>query len=188
MPGFKKSSFKENFLKINNLQRQFDEWALRPGMLFRASEKWWGSGGVRARPHEGLDLCCYKDKRGNEHLLVAGALVPVIYRGEILKIEDDLIAKSVYVGHDIYDGEGNRLHTIYGHITPAEEVRRGAILEEGDIIGVIAEPAKKKITIHAHLHISVAFIATSFHSEDLTWKVMADTRMVFLHDPLKIIS
>lgn len=184
----RKSSFRENILKVNNLERHFDDWVFRPGMLFRASEKWWGRGEVRARPHEGLDLCCYRDKGGNEHLLAKETLVPVIYRGEILKIEDDFIGKSVYVGHDNYLGEGNRLYTIYGHIKPVEDLKRGVILEEGDIIGAIAEPDKEKTNIAAHLHISVAFISTSLHCENITWKTMADAGMVSLQDPLEIIS
>jgi len=184
----RKSSFREKILKVNNLETNFDEWVFRPGMLFRAGEKWWGRGQVRARPHEGLDLCCYRDKRGNKHLLAKDTLVPVIYRGEILKIEDDFIGKSVYVGHDNYVSAGNRLYTIYGHIKPVDDLKRGVILEEGDLIGAIAEPDGEKTNIVAHLHISVAFISRSFGAENLTWKLMDDSGAVFLLDPFEIIS
>jgi murein DD-endopeptidase MepM/ murein hydrolase activator NlpD len=186
--NLRKSSFREKIIEVNDLEEHFGDWVFRPGMLFGASEKWWDPGEVRARPHEGLDLCFYRDKKGNEHLLTKDTMVPVIYRGEILKIEDDFIGKSVYVGHDDYMGDRNRLYTIYGHIKPAEDLKRGVILEEGDIIGAIAEPAREKTNIAAHLHISVALISKSLHSENLTWKVMADSGVVFLQDPLEIIS
>jgi hypothetical protein len=181
------SSFKENFLRLNHLEEEFEDWIFRPGMLFRAREKWWG-GGLRARPHEGLDLCGYRDKEGNERLFTKDTLVPAIWRGKIVKKEDDFIGQSVYVAHDDHAGQEKKLYTIYGHISPLKEIRQGGNIGEGEVIGSIAGPAKGNHAIPAHLHISVALIALSVYPENLTWKVMGDTAVVSLQDPLEIIS
>jgi hypothetical protein len=183
----RRSSFKEHFLKLNHLQEHFSDWLFRPGMLFRAREKWW-SGGIRPRPHEGLDLCGYRDQKGNECLFAKDTLVPVIYRGKVVKTEDDFIGQSVFVAHDDCAGAEKTLYTIYGHIRPSNEIRQGSTLNEGEIIGAIAEPAKGNPVIPAHLHISVALIAKSVRPESLSWKLIGETEEVLLRDPLKIIS
>jgi hypothetical protein len=183
-----RSSFKENFLRVNHLREDFEAWIFRPGMLFRAREKWWGGGGLRARPHEGLDLRGYRDREGNERLFAKDTLVPAIYGGKIVKIEDDFIGQSVYVAQDDCTGKEKKLYTIYGHIRPSKEIRPGSTIGEGEVIGSIAEPAKGNPPIPAHLHISVALIARSVYPENLNWKVMGDTAVVSLRDPLEIVS
>jgi murein DD-endopeptidase MepM/ murein hydrolase activator NlpD len=182
-----RSSFKENFVRVNHLQEHFEDWVFRPGMLFREREKWWG-GGPRTRPHEGVDLRGYRDKAGNERFFAKETLVPVIYRGEIVKTEDDFIGQSVYVAHDHYAGQDRTLYTIYGHIRPRGKMPKGTPIGEGAIIGAIAEPAGGNLVIPAHLHITVALIAKSVRPENLGWKMMGDAAAVSLQDPLEIIS
>ncbi len=180
------TSFREKFINYNHLE-DFKEWVFLPGMLFRSARKWWGNEGARPRPHEGLDICRYRDKHGNEHSFGKGTVVPVIYRGEIARIEDDFLGRTLYVAHDFIDPKGDRLYTIYGHISPACGKGRGVSLEEGDIIGTIAAPCGRKANIPAHLHISVALISRTLNYDHLTWKTINDPRVVSLRDPLKII-
>lgn len=182
-----KTSFRERFLIVNNLQEQFADWVFHPGMLFQSHEKWWCGGGVRARPHEGVDLSCYRDKEGGEHYFEKDTLVPVIYQGEIRKVGKDFIGESLFVAHAFHDIKGRRLHTVYGHVSAGEGMHKGSLLREGDILGTVATPGRTS-QIPAHLHISVAFISTSLDEEHLNWGVMSDSDMVSLVDPMQIIS
>jgi hypothetical protein len=51
-------------------------------MLFNSTDKWWGDQGKRDQPHEGLDLCLYKDGKNTILSLGEKAEVPVIFDGE----------------------------------------------------------------------------------------------------------
>ena len=181
--------FSEYFLSCNGLNKnRFREWAFYPGMLFHSTENWWGNGGKRDKPHEGLDLCFYRDKDGKNHCFTTTIKVPVIYKGRVVKIIDDFISKSIFVSHDIYDSKGNQLYTIYGHVEPYEGIIRGTVLEEGAIIATITDAKKKKAKMSSHLHISVAWIPESLHSESLNWKTLNNSSIVTLLDPLNLIS
>ena len=182
-----RSSFKENFVRLNHLQEHFEDWIFRPGMLFLERETWWG-GGPRTRPHEGVDLRGYRDKEGNECFFAKDTMVPAIYGGEIVKTEDDFIGQSVYVAHDHHAAKDRKLYTIYGHITPRRELQEGTLIDEGEPIGAIAETTEGNRVIPAHLHITVALIAKSVCPEDLGWKMMGDAAAVSLQDPLEMIS
>ena len=126
-----KTSFSEQLLECNGLREAgFDQWAFSPGMLFKAPGKWWGDRGTRARPHEGIDLCLYTDETGRPFALDESTRIPVMFDGEIIKIEEDFLGQSVYVAHAIDDGHGRRLWTIYGHTRPADHIQPGDRLSE----------------------------------------------------------
>jgi len=185
----RKSRFSEFLIKHNDLNKfEFEEWVFYPGMLFNDLYKWWGDGGVRQRPHEGLDLCFYRDKAGQEHSLDERIKIPVMYEGEIIRIEDDFLGKSIFVSHGIHDDLGNRFHTIYGHTNPYSGVAIGKTLSEGDAIATIADARKKKTEISPHLHISVAWLPKSFPYERLDWETMSNRSMATLCDPLEFID
>ena len=68
-------------------------------MLFNSTDKWWGDQGKRDKPHEGLDLCLYKDREDKILRLGENAKVPVIYDGIVVGIVDDFLGKSVIIEH-----------------------------------------------------------------------------------------
>jgi hypothetical protein len=79
--------FCENLMQHNNLSAQgFAQWAFYPGMLFNAQDKWWGDGGHRASPHEGIDICLYRDSSGAIQFIPKAARIPVIYAGQVKRI------------------------------------------------------------------------------------------------------
>lgn len=184
-----RSRFSKYLVDCNNLHVQgFTRWVFYRGMLFNAREKWWGHGGNRNNPHEGLDLCFYLDTEGRFRRLTAGVRVPVMYSGEVVKIEDDFLGKSVYMRHDLYDARGNRLCTIYGHTAPDSHVHTGTSLGEGDVFAALADAGGKRVKAPPHLHISVAWVPVSITDERLGWKVVSDPDVVSLVDPLELLA
>ena len=106
----KNTRFTEFLIQKNALdQGGFKEWVFCPGMLFNSTDKWWGDQGKRDKPHEGLDLCLYKDREDKILRLGEKAKVPVIYDGIVVGIVDDFLGKSVIIEHLISDGRNNRL-------------------------------------------------------------------------------
>ena len=181
--------FMQHLIEYNNLDELgFEEWVFHPGMLFDSTDRWWGDWGNRDKPHEGLDLCLYRDRCGENHSLDEKIKVPVIYGGKVVRVIDDYIGKSVFVGHDICDSKGNQLYTVYGHIEPQNEVSRGKTLIEGDIIATITDTRGKKVEISPHLHISIAWIPECLPYEKLNWKSMGDSEIVTLLNPLKVFD
>lgn len=186
-PG--RSRFSEYMIEYNNLnERGFKEWVFYPGMLFNSKDKWWGDGGIRDKPHEGLDLCLYRDEDGKNHILDETINIPIMYEGKVAGIIDDFIGKSIYVSHDIYDGKGNRLYTIYGHTEPYDGITRGTVLDEGSIIATITDARKKKAKMSSHVHVSIAWLHDTFPHERLDWKTLSSPGIVTLWDPLEVIT
>jgi hypothetical protein len=186
-PG--RTKFGEYLIVCNGLSGLgFETWLFYPGMLFNARERWWGNGGSRDRPHEGLDLCFYKDSRGQTRNLNKDTQIPVMYTGEVVKIEDDFLGESIYVSHDIYDSRGNRLLTVYGHTKPGNRINVGRSLREGDMFAAVADTGGERIKAPSHLHISVAWVPPSVSYEKLDWGAISAPAVACLVDPLEIIS
>ena len=181
--------FHERLVFLNNLDSLgFKEWIFHPAMLFGSLYKWWGDLGKRQRPHEGLDLCLYQTKEGNINHLTGETKIPVIFTGQIIKVSDDFLGESVFVGHGAYDSNGSQLYTIYGHIKPGNNIRPGKRLSEGDIIGVITDTGNSEVVIPHHLHVSVAWIPNTMHVPELGWQTISDPARVVLLDPLSVIE
>ncbi|MCF6155024.1 MAG: hypothetical protein E3K36_07180 [Candidatus Brocadia sp.] len=184
-----KSRFNEFLIRYNDLHKSgFEEWIFYPGMLFHDPCKWWEDGGVRYKPHEGLDFCFYRDKAGQNHSLDEKTVIPVMYAGEIIHIDDDFLGKSIYVTHDICDDRGNRLYVIYGHTNPFHGIGTGKTLNEGDTIATIADTGKKRAKIPSHLHISMVWLPESFPYEKLDWETLGDCSTVTFCNPLEFID
>jgi hypothetical protein len=182
-------SFHERLVSLNDLDSLgFKEWIFHPAMLFGSLDKWWGDLGKRQHPHEGLDLCFYRSKEGHIHHLAGDARIPVIFEGQVMKVSQDFLGKSVFVAHDIYDSNGSQLYTIYGHIKPDDHIRPGEGLSAGDIIGVIADTQNSGAVIPRHLHVSVAWISNSVRLPELGWQTLNDASHVVLLDPLAVIE
>jgi len=77
--SLRNSRFTEFLIRKNALdQGGFNGWVFCPGMLFNSTDKWWGDHGKRDKPHEGLDLCLYKDREDTILRLGEKAKVPAI--------------------------------------------------------------------------------------------------------------
>jgi hypothetical protein len=184
-----KTGFSRCLVRCNGLDEiGFESWVFYPGMLFNSLDKWWGEGGDRPRHHEGIDLCLYRDKQGQNFRLDGATKIPVMYAGKIIKIEEDYLAHSLYVRHKIYDGNGRQLYTIYAHTEPYTGVDTGSIVNEGDIIATIAGDENKKEIMLPHVHISMAWVSESLPCERLNWDTMNESGLVTLCDPLEVID
>lgn len=181
--------FHERLMLYNGLDKAgFEEWIFYSAMLFGSSSKWWGDLGKRGRPHEGLDLCLYRTSEGEIHYLDEKTEVPVIFNGQVVKVDDDFLGKSVFVSHGAYDSNGSQLHTIYGHLKPHDHICPGERLNEGDIIGSISDGGKSNGVAPCHLHVSVAWIPNTLCSQELGWHMMGDPDRIVLLDPLSVIE
>ncbi len=183
-----KNTFSNDLVRINDLDRLgFDKWIFNSGMLFDSKERWWGDGGNRKRPHEGLDLSLFQDKSGRIYELDSTTKIPVIYDGEVAEIENDILGQSVFVRHNINDADQNWLYTIYGHTKPLDNVCIGRILVAGEVFANIADASGNKTQAPPHLHISVIWIPESITQEGIDWKKISDNCAAVLLDPLKVI-
>ena len=182
------STFKTFFTKHNNFHTYgFKEWIFYPGMLFQNMEAWWTDNGLRPTPHEGIDLCFYRDNAGKVRRIDNGTKIPVMYTGDIVHTHDDFLGKSIYVKHSINDKSGNALHTIYGHTIPRNLHDTKKRVRQGDIIAeVAAVPENSKVL--PHIHITMAWIPESLPCKRLNWGTIWTSRSVTLCNPLEYID
>lgn len=157
-------------------------------MLFNAMEKWWPSQGKRQRPHEGLDICLYRDRENRILSLDEKTKIPALYDGVVVRVMDDFIGKSVMVEHRLSDGDHSRFCTIYGHTNVSRDLHAGSIVKAGDILAFLARPNKVQSNIPPHLHISVGWISDRISYENLDWEIMSTSKALEWLDPLQVIS
>lgn len=182
-----RSRFSEFLVEQNGLDRRgFREWAFYPGMLFSATDKWWGNRGKRTAPHEGCDFCLYLDGQGRALGLEEGAIIPVMYDGLVVRIIDDFLGKSIVVAHAFSECAGQVLLTIYGHTVPSSDLAAGVSVKAGEIIGAIAPVGKSRSTVLPHLHVSVGRTSGLASCEGLNWENMA--AVLAMADPLDFIE
>jgi hypothetical protein len=186
-PAAPKSRFLEYLLANNQPHLAgFRKWVFVPGMLFNATEQWWGDKKPRAVPHEGLDLCCFADTDGDIRQLSGGLKIPAAFAGTIQKIDHDFLGKSIFVSHEIFDGKQGQLYTIYGHTEPVAGQLYGSVAA-GEIIGMIADRPGRNSTLLPHLHITVAWVPVGYPLEELTWQYIGTDERIKLLDPLLIL-
>lgn len=180
-----KTFFSKRLLECNGLHEDgFERWAFHPGMLFGAREKWWGDRGTRPSPHEGIDLCLYTNKPGHLLELDESTRIPVMFDGEVTKIEKDYLGQSVYVGHAIDDGHGRRLWTMYGHMRLADHIKPGVRVSQGDIIASLTRVREKTTGPRPHLHLTMAWVSPERAFRELNWETLHDPGIAVLLDPL----
>lgn len=183
------SRFTEYFIQANGLEKSgFDEWVFLPGMLYQAPDKWWGNGGKRDHPHEGLDLGLYRDRQGNIRQLDEPTQIPAMYGGKIVKVLDDFLGKSVIMEHALADNEPRMVITIYGHTVPVENLKAGRPFNQGDIIATLANRKKSKTNINPHLHISTGWNLRPGSYENLNWNTIGTSDTLTLFDPLQVMD
>jgi hypothetical protein len=181
--------FQERIISCNRLKESgYTEWLFYPSMLFNSPVKWWGNKGKREKPHEGLDICLYRTDKGNFRYLDENIKIPVIFRGRVEKIIEDFLGKSVFVSHGDRKDNGKSLYSVYGHISPDDNIYPGKMLNDGDLIGTIADAKKKQRLIHSHLHISVVWVSDDISIEELNWEITDSTNKFVFLDPLRIIE
>lgn len=181
--------FSERLIVINGLDwKGFEEWIFYSAMLFGSRSKWWGDRGERDSRHEGLDFYLYRTGDGDIQYLDAETKIPVIFSGRVAKVSKDFLGESVFVSHNVYNLNGSRLYTIYGHVRPHSRIRPGEGLSAGGVIGVLAGTGETNGTVPYHLHISLAWIPDTVPSHELDWQMMNEQTGIVLLDPLHIIE
>jgi murein DD-endopeptidase MepM/ murein hydrolase activator NlpD len=184
-----RTSFSTRLIEENGLDKQgFEDWLLYPGMLFRAIETWWGERRRRETPHEGLDLCYYRDQEGTVFSLAKGASIPVMYDGIVAAIIDDFLGSSLVVKHHIQNAKGGELCSIYGHTVPRDDIHAGRTIEEGQTIATVAGAGRSNSDAVPHLHISIGFVSSGFSCDKLDWNAIGDPDVMTLVDPIQVIE
>lgn len=181
------SSFGDKFLSINHLADPgFKELVFLPAMLFEANDKWWGEKGRRDSLHEGLDIFAYRTVEGRIQYLDDSTQFPVMYSGRVAKVIPDFLGKSVFVIHSRFVNDNRVLYSIYGHSSPRDDIVPGKILNDSEIIGMIA-PSNSR-TVRSHLHISMAWVDLSIAPDELSWETIGNNEKIRLIDPLEYIG
>jgi len=184
-----KTRFTEYLIQENALDEHgFKEWIFYSGMLFNATNKWWGDQGKRDKPHEGLDLCLYRDRRGRMHRLDEKTKIPVIYDGIVVGIVNDFLGKSLIIEHGLTDSDNNKFCTIYGHINPHKGLHVGRIVREGDIIATLADLRNSKVKTLSHLHISIGWASKFISYDKFDWETIGALNTIIFTDPLYVIG
>ena len=188
-PYLTNTRFTEFLIRENGLDKSgFEGWIFCPGMLFNAIDKWWGDQGKRDKPHEGLDLCLYRD-RGDMILRLGEKIkIPVIYDGVVVGIISDFLGKSVIIEHLLPNCDNRRFCTIYGHTIPDRGLHIGKIVKQGDIIATLADSSKSKADIFPHLHISLGWTSKAISYDRLDWGKIGAQNTLTLLDPLQVIN
>jgi murein DD-endopeptidase MepM/ murein hydrolase activator NlpD len=185
--SLRKSHFTGSLIRNNIADaRDFREWVFCPGMLFNAMDKWWGGRGRRRRPHEGLDLCLYRNQQGRVLRLAEGTLVPAMYDGEVVKIIDDFLGSSVIIDHALPDAAP--FCTVYGHTVLQPGVEEGSRVREGDMIAAIAGTGRSGTGLLPHLHITIGLIPDKTSYDRMDWETIGSQDILTLLDPLDVIG
>jgi hypothetical protein len=184
-----KTRFTEWLIRENGLdERGLKEWIFCSGMLFHAVAKWWGDKGLRSRPHEGLDLFLYRDRKGRIARLDEKTRIPVMFDGVVVSVINDFLGKSVIVEHLLPDRDPGRVCTIYGHTHPHNDLHVGWGVQQGDIIATLADPGQSGFNMMPHLHISLGWIAKPVSYDRLNWDTIGASGMLTLLNPLDVIT
>ena len=187
LPEFaRRTRFTEHMVLANGLGESFAGWLFLPGMLFNASDKWWGGKGERIAPHEGLDLRLYEDARGRVLLLGAGSSVPAVYDGTVKGIVDDFLGKTIIMEHRFPQMPAFQLITLFGHTKPAGGVRPGEAVKAGDVMAAIASPGASGKAVDCHLHVSLGRPSGAVALASLNWQNMAEGLVMF--DPVEALD
>jgi hypothetical protein len=178
------SSFFRDILHLNGIPRQdVEAFVFNRGMSFGDTVKWWGSGGERQSPHEGLDLLFYRKKSGEIKKLVPGTLIPAVFNGEVVLVIDDFLGKSLLIRHstDIFDAP---IYSLSAHIKPLQKIMPGTTVAGGEPVAEIAELPGNNFSIYPHLHLSLALIENDFELDRISWESISKSEKIKLLDPV----
>jgi murein DD-endopeptidase MepM/ murein hydrolase activator NlpD len=177
------------YLLISNSEylRDFKRWVFSPGMLFNSREKWWGDEKSRPAAHPGIDLCLFEDTASQINNVDLNLKIPAAFSGKIVKIEEDFLGRSIYIGHDIYSEDHRQLYSVFGHTNPFPAISVGKKVAEGEPIAWIAG-VPQETNILPHLHITFSWIPVLFNPEHLNWRNLANDPLITLIDPFSVLS
>ena len=185
----KKSRFTEMLIEENALdQSEFERWVFCRGMLFNSPDKWWGDLGLRDYPHEGIDLCMFKDRSSRIRRVNEKTRIPVMQDGMVKAIFKDYLGKAVVIEHEHCGSSTGRLLSFYAHINPRAGIEEGVIVKEGDIIATLADTSNSKSNIIPHLHFSLGLPSKVFSYDGFVWNTIRKPEMMTLLDPLAVID
>jgi murein DD-endopeptidase MepM/ murein hydrolase activator NlpD len=180
------SSFNRTLVRANGLDGGgFRGWRFDPAMRFEATGMWWDDRGLRPRPHEGLDLCTYRDASGARRRLGTETRVPAMYDGTVIRLCADLIGRSVMMAHR-FSGLPGHYYTLYGHTRPGAGLQAGHAVCAGEIVAQLAPVTRPGATVLPHLHISVGWSLDPVDPERLEWDLIPE--VLYLLDPLPLLG
>ena len=166
----------------------FERWIFFRGMLFNSSDKWWGDHGRRDYPHEGFDLCLYRDRSGRICRINEKTRIPVMHDGLVKAMFKDFLGQAVIIEHEYNHSSTGKIISFYAHTNPYPAVKVGTLVKEGDIIATLADTGNSKSKILPHLHLSLGLPSKSFSYEEFTWDRFRDPSMMVLLDPLPVLD
>ena len=187
--SLKISRFTEMLIEENALdQSGFERWIFCQGMLFNSLHKWWGDHGRRDYPHEGIDLCLYKDRSGKIYRIDEKTRIPVMHAGVVKALFKDYLGQAVIIEHENSGSNTGKFISFYAHTKPCSEIEVGVIVKEGDIIANLADTSHSKSKIIPHLHFSLGLPSKSFSYDGFVWNTIRTPEMIILLDPLTVID
>jgi hypothetical protein len=191
-PTWPATNLFNNLIKANHLAGlDFQRWAFQKEMLFASTHKWWGKRGIRQHPHEGIDFCLFETQKETIRELPRKFLVFPAFAGQIIAQMEDFLGHSLFIAHDqleIPDKEPDHtLVTVYGHITPDQNIGVGMKVFNEIVLGWVAQNGNKK-KVPEHLHFSMALVHNTALGKELDWSMMHDRNRVKLLDPLFLID
>jgi hypothetical protein len=183
------SQFMEFMLEHNRPRMDgFHRWVFHPGMLFQAPGKWWGDQGLRAVPHEGVDLYSFEAASGRVETVDHQTQIPAAFAGEVVKIDRDFLGKSIYISHAIYADDGRQFLSAVGHTSPRDGLKIGLQVAAGEIIAGVAGLPGNKTNLPPHVHLTFAWVPADYRMDQLTWNNLGHDAGIRLIDPLSVIS
>jgi murein DD-endopeptidase MepM/ murein hydrolase activator NlpD len=185
----KQTRFTEMLIEENALKHGgFEGWIFCQGMLFNSPDKWWGDHGLRDFPHEGIDLCLYRDRSRKICRLDEKTRIPAMHDGMIKAVFKDYLGQAIVIEHGKSDSDPGRFISVFAHTKPRPSIEAGAIVKEGDIIATLADTSGSKANIIPHLHFSIGGLSRSFSYDGFVWNIMRDPQKFTLMDPLPVID
>ena len=106
----------------------------------------------------------------------------------VVSIINDFLGSSVIVEHAFPGRDAGRVCTIYGHVNPLKGLHIGMELNQGNIMGTLADPGQSGFKVMPHLHISVGRASKPISYDLLNWDTMGSSGALTLLDPLNIIN
>jgi len=181
--------FAQMLVEQNGLDHKgFESWIFCPGMQFNSMKKWWGDHGHRDFPHEGVDLCLYRDHANRMLRLDEKNRIPAIYGGVVKAIFKDYLGKAVIIEHENWASDDQRLLSIYAHTNPRNHIHIGAVVKQGDIIATLSDTSRSKANIIPHLHFSLGLPSASLCYDPFVWNIIRKPDLITLLDPLEVVE